>query len=30
MGVEGFVSKRSPNEVRAETITVGKRSFDLR
>jgi len=28
--VEGFVSKRTPTEVRAETLTVGKRSFDMR
>jgi hypothetical protein len=30
VSVEGFVSKRSPSEVRAEMITVAKRSFDLR
>jgi hypothetical protein len=28
--IEGFVSKRTSNEVRAEMLTVGKRSFDLR
>ena len=30
VSIEGFVSKRDANEVRAATITVGKRSFDLR
>jgi len=25
-----LVSKRTPNEVRAEVITLGQRSFDLR
>jgi hypothetical protein len=28
--IEGFVSKRTPTEVRAEILTVAKRSFDLR
>jgi len=28
--IEGFVSKRTATEVRAEILTVGKRSFDLR
>ena len=28
--IEGFVSKRTSNEVRAEMLTVGKRSFELR
>ena len=28
--IEGFVSKRTPTEVRAEILTVGKRSFDMR
>jgi len=28
--VEGLASKRSPDELRAELITVGGRTFDLR
>ena len=30
VGVEGFLSKRTPDELRAEMITIGKRSFELR
>jgi hypothetical protein len=30
VSVRGFTSKRAPDEVRAETITIGQRSFDLR
>jgi hypothetical protein len=30
LSIEGFVSKRMPNHVRAEILTAGKRSFDLR
>ena len=30
VGVEGFSSKRTPDELRAATITIGKRSFELR
>ena len=30
VNVEGFVSKRSSSELRAELISIGKRSFDLR
>ena len=30
VGVEGFVSRRTSNELRAEVISVGKRAFDLR
>ena len=28
--VQGFVNRRTPGELRAEIITIGKRSFDLR
>ena len=28
--VEGFVSKRTSSELRAELISIGQRSFDLR
>jgi hypothetical protein len=30
VSVDGFASKRTSNELRAEVISVGKRSFDLR
>ena len=30
VSVRGFISKRASDEVRAETITIGQRSFDLR
>jgi hypothetical protein len=30
VSVEGFVSRRTSNELRAEVITIGKRTFDLR
>ena len=30
VSVQGFVSRRTPSELRAETITLGQRSFDLR
>jgi len=28
--IQGFVSKKTPDEVRAETIAIGQRTFDLR
>ena len=30
VNVEGFVSRRTSNELRAEVILIGKRTFDLR
>jgi hypothetical protein len=30
VSVQGFVSKRTPGELRAEVIAIGQRSFDLR
>ena len=30
VNLEGFVSRRTSNELRAEVITIGKRTFDLR